>query len=66
MVAHIAYGLFFATAAVCLVRGMFLWSLHFVNKAKEAADHDRLAGATPLPSVVPAAPPAAEQEAKAA
>lgn len=35
MVAHIAYGLFFATAAVCLIRGLFLWSLHFVNKAKE-------------------------------
>jgi hypothetical protein len=34
MIAHIAYGLFFATAAVCLVRGGFLWSLHFVNKAR--------------------------------
>jgi hypothetical protein len=66
VVAHIAYGLFFATAVVCLVRGMFLWSLHFVNKAKEAADHDRLAGTTPLPAAVPAAAPAAEREAKAA
>ncbi|MEU0565312.1 enediyne biosynthesis protein [Nonomuraea sp. NPDC005983] len=35
MVAHIAYGLFFATAIVCLIRGMFLWGLHFVNKARE-------------------------------
>jgi enediyne biosynthesis protein E5 len=34
MVAHIAYGLFFATAIVCLIRGMFLWGLHFVNKAR--------------------------------
>jgi len=30
----IAYGIFFATAIVCLVRGGFLWSLHFVNKAR--------------------------------
>jgi hypothetical protein len=34
MVAHIAYGLFFATAIVCLIRGMFLWGIHFVNKAR--------------------------------
>lgn len=34
MVAHIAYGLFFATAIVCLIRGMFLWGVHFVNKAR--------------------------------
>jgi hypothetical protein len=60
MVAHIAYGLFFATAAVCLIRGLFLWSLHFVNKAKEAADNDRLTGATPLPSSEPAAAPVAK------
>ena len=33
MVMHIAYGLFIATAAVCLIRGMFLWGLHFVDKA---------------------------------
>jgi hypothetical protein len=35
MVAHIAYGLFLATATVCLIRGAFLWSLHFANKARE-------------------------------
>ncbi|OLF12939.1 enediyne biosynthesis protein [Actinophytocola xinjiangensis] len=34
MVAHIAYGLFFATAIVCLIRGMFLWGLHFVDKSR--------------------------------
>lgn len=34
--AGIAYGLFFATATVCLIRGGFLWSLHLVNKAKQA------------------------------
>lgn len=33
MVMHIAYGLFLATAIVCLIRGMFLWGLHFVDKA---------------------------------
>jgi enediyne biosynthesis protein E5 len=44
MVAHIAYGLFFATAIVCLIRGMFLWSLHLMEKhkaqqtAREAAE----------------------------
>jgi enediyne biosynthesis protein E5 len=32
--AHIAYGLFFATALVCLARGAFLWSLHIVEKAR--------------------------------
>jgi enediyne biosynthesis protein E5 len=35
MVAHIAYGIFIATAIVCLIRGMFLWGLHFANKARE-------------------------------
>ncbi|MCF6474903.1 enediyne biosynthesis protein [Nonomuraea sp. MG754425] len=32
---NIPYGIFFATAAVCLVRGGFLWSLHIVAKARE-------------------------------
>jgi hypothetical protein len=45
MVAHIAYGLFIATAVVCLIRGMFLWSLHFVNKAREQAERHVLAEA---------------------
>lgn len=40
MVMHIAYGLFLATAIVCLIRGMFLWSLHFVSKA--AAERAKL------------------------
>lgn len=34
MLVHIAYGLFFATATVCAIRGTFLWSLHFVDKAR--------------------------------
>jgi hypothetical protein len=48
MVAHIAYGLFFATAAVCAVRGGFLWGLHFVDKAR--------AKAAAAPTLVPVAP----------
>ncbi|WP_026314117.1 enediyne biosynthesis protein [Actinomadura flavalba] len=31
----IAYGLFFATAAVCLIRGAYLWALHFSQRAAE-------------------------------
>jgi hypothetical protein len=57
MVAHIAYGLFFATAAVCAIRGGFLWGLHFVNKAKAkaqaAADRAVVAPVAPVPSVGP-------------
>jgi hypothetical protein len=53
-VAHIAYGLFFATAIVCLVRGMFLWSLHFVNKAREQFEKEQAAKVTTLPATEPA------------
>jgi hypothetical protein len=35
LVEHTAYGLFFATALTCLIRGGFLWSLHFANRARE-------------------------------
>lgn len=61
MVAHIAYGLFFATAAVCLIRGMFLWSLHFVDKTRQA-QQPSTTGVTALP----AAAPAGGQEVRAA
>jgi enediyne biosynthesis protein E5 len=37
MIVHVAYGLFFATTAVCLIRGLFHWSLHFVEKARTQA-----------------------------
>jgi hypothetical protein len=56
----IAYGLFFATATVCLVRGGFLWSLHFANKARErweaeqAAAADRAADKVGVPAAAPA------------
>jgi hypothetical protein len=45
MLVHIAYGLFFATAIVCAVRGAFLWSLHFVDKARLARDEAEKADA---------------------
>jgi hypothetical protein len=32
----ITYAIFFATAIVCLIRGGFLWAVHFVNKARAA------------------------------
>ncbi|MFI5929083.1 enediyne biosynthesis protein [Micromonospora sp. NPDC051543] len=37
----IPYGIFFATAIVCLIRGGYLWALHFANQARlerEAAE----------------------------
>ncbi|WP_410672051.1 enediyne biosynthesis protein [Amycolatopsis sp. cmx-4-68] len=54
--AHIAYGLFFATATVCLIRGLFLWGLHFSNKARikfeaeQAAQRVQVAAAAPVPA----------------
>ncbi|MEU8328810.1 enediyne biosynthesis protein [Micromonospora sp. NPDC048839] len=48
--AGIAYGLFFATATVCLIRGLYLWALHISNKVREqreAADGGGTAGGLP-------------------
>jgi hypothetical protein len=61
MVMHIAYGLFFATAIVCLIRGMFLWGLHHVNKARvqfeaeQKAKAEAAKQAAPVASLSPAA-----------
>lgn len=41
LIAHIAYGLFLATALVCLIRGMFLWGLHFHTKSRLAFEKDQ-------------------------
>ena len=52
---HVVYGLFFATAAVCLIRGMFLWGLHVSHKVRdsERAAQEALAGtADGAPSAV--------------
>jgi hypothetical protein len=53
--AEIAYGLFFATAIVCLIRGGFLWSLHIVNKAREQFEAQQRKAAEEIEK--PAAPP---------
>jgi hypothetical protein len=63
--AHLAYGIFFSTAAVCGIRGAFLWGLHFYRKSQAKA----------APTVIPAPLPeaagtkdadSAKDEAKAA
>ena len=51
--AGIAYGIFFATAIVCLIRGGFLWSLYLADKAR--AGREAAAAAAPAPAT-PAAP----------
>lgn len=43
---HIAYALFFATAAVCIIRGGFLWALHLSNKAREQRERQAVAKAS--------------------
>lgn len=70
--AGIAYGLFFATALVCLIRGGFLWSLHIVDKARAQWEQQERAkaeavvtadsGTTSAPVPLPAAAAAAESE----
>ncbi|WP_436501974.1 enediyne biosynthesis protein [Actinokineospora sp. HUAS TT18] len=35
--AHVAYNIFLATALVCLIRGCYHWTVHFVEKSKAAA-----------------------------
>ncbi|MFD1151806.1 enediyne biosynthesis protein [Saccharothrix hoggarensis] len=62
MVVHVAYGLFLATAAVCLIRGAFLWGVHFVEKARlqrETSELEAVVNAT-QPETVVAAPVAVE------
>ncbi|MEO3854930.1 enediyne biosynthesis protein [Acrocarpospora sp. B8E8] len=41
----IPYGIFFATAIVCLARGGFLWSLHFTEKARAEREAATLSAA---------------------
>ncbi|MEJ3747489.1 enediyne biosynthesis protein [Actinomycetes bacterium KLBMP 9797] len=59
--AHIAYGLFFATAIVCLIRGLFLWSLHGVRLRRGVGVPHR-APVVPLPTPAGAAPVGAGAE----
>jgi enediyne biosynthesis protein E5 len=64
--AGIAYGIFFATATVCLIRGAFLWSLHFANKAREQYEAQQRATVRELPVSTPAVPPTSGKEVVAA
>jgi hypothetical protein len=65
--AGLAYGIFFATATVCLIRGLFFWSLHFVNKAREERTAEQTRAAAPAPAaLVKESPPDAEKEVVAA
>ncbi|MFD7744924.1 enediyne biosynthesis protein [Streptomyces sp. NPDC059698] len=61
----IAYGIFFATALVCLIRGGYLWGLHFLAKQREAQErqapavhgaHDRQDAPVEQLVAAPAAP----------
>jgi|SRR5918993_2710620 hypothetical protein len=46
---NIPYGIFFATAIVCLVRGGYLWSLHWANRAHEQYEAEQRARLTVVP-----------------
>ncbi|WP_326552326.1 enediyne biosynthesis protein [Micromonospora sp. NBC_01813] len=55
--AGIPYGLFFATAAVCAIRGGFLWSVYVVEKTRtqrEATERAIAAANGPTPAAVSA------------
>ncbi|WP_030107372.1 hypothetical protein [Actinoalloteichus caeruleus] len=58
---HIAYGIFFATAIVCLVRGAFLWGLHHSERSRAQFEASRRA-ATPAEPAGGAAPAPAERQ----
>ncbi|MGX7828607.1 enediyne biosynthesis protein [Actinokineospora sp. 24-640] len=58
MVAHIAYTIFLATALVCLMRGMYHWTIHLAQKSA------KLAPAVPIAPAAQAVPsPAVEGKA---
>ena len=75
MVAHIAYGLFFATAIVCMISGLFLGGVNFYNmsggvlvavllaladaEVKAAVEHDEDKQVTPIDEPERQARPAA-------
>jgi len=59
---HVAYGLFLATATVCLIRGMFLWGLHFSNKARIKFETDQAEQKAKLEIAPPAAAETGEEK----
>jgi drug/metabolite transporter superfamily protein YnfA len=64
--AGIAYGLFFATATVCLIRGGFLWALHIANKVREQYEADQRRKTATVVVAPPAAGQTGQKEAVAA
>lgn len=50
---HIPYGIFFATAIVCAIRGGFLWGVHFVNQSRLQHEARQLTELSTLPAPVP-------------
>lgn len=44
----IVYGIFFATALVCLIRGGYLWGLHFIDKQRTARAEVAMAVVVPV------------------
>jgi len=64
--AEIAYGIFFATATVCLVRGAFLWSLHFVDRTREQHGAQQGGGLHEVPAAAAAGAPTTGKESVAA
>jgi hypothetical protein len=52
--ASVTYGLFFATAGVCLIRGGFLWALHIANQARLQWEAQQQAETAPVPARRPA------------
>ncbi|MQS10771.1 RnfABCDGE type electron transport complex subunit D [Streptomyces kaniharaensis] len=59
MIAHIAYGIFFATALTCLIRGLYLWYVHFRDRGHDERQATVLRAAA-------ASAPAAEASGKVA
>ncbi|MEU4805556.1 enediyne biosynthesis protein [Actinosynnema sp. NPDC023587] len=49
----IPYGIFFATAIVCLCRGGFLWALHVVERARLEREQQQAAPAGEVPAAGP-------------
>ncbi|WP_320066149.1 enediyne biosynthesis protein [Micromonospora sp. RTGN7] len=59
--ASVVYGLFFATAIVCLVRGAFLWSLHLMRRDRQGRPEAAAAHPAAPAAVAPAPVPAADR-----
>jgi hypothetical protein len=63
--AGIAYGIFFATAIVCAIRGGFLWAVHFSNKARAQHEAQQRTAAIALAPAVAGTPDTKQNEKEA-